>query len=93
MFADLRRLIEFADSIEISDPRALESYFRSPPHNLMGDELANTVAEQITAETARANAVLHDRFNNMLELLQRHTLNAHTRSFFPIQSTRTLLLP
>ncbi|MCL2224024.1 MAG: hypothetical protein FWB96_03540, partial [Defluviitaleaceae bacterium] len=73
MFADFRRIVEFAESISLSDPRELEAYFRNPPHNKTGDALTNAVAEKIAIEAAKANAVLHDRFNNMLGLLQRHT--------------------
>jgi len=87
MFADLHRLIAFADSIQISDSRALRAYFSSPPHGpngegYTGQALDNAVDAQLAAERAQASAVLYHRFNNMLDLLQRHSLNAiaeHTR--------------
>jgi len=82
MFADLKRLIDFADSLQISDPRALEAYFGSPPYNYTDERLTEEVAKQLSDEKSLVNSILHDRFNNILDLVQRHTLNTvseHTR--------------
>jgi flagellar hook-associated protein 3 FlgL len=76
MFADFMRLFDFADSLIRSDPKLVEAKFSSPPHNLTGDELKKAVDDQLINETALVNAVLHDRFNNMLYLLDRHSSNA-----------------
>ena len=75
MHADLRRLLDFTRSIEITDRRALETYFKSPPHNLLGQALENAIETQLYNERAQANAALHHRFSNMLYLLERHADN------------------
>jgi flagellar hook-associated protein 3 FlgL len=75
MYADLRRLIEFAESLELSDPKLLEEYYKSPPYNLIGNDLQTAVNDQLTAEKAQLQAVLYDRFNNMLYLMDRHSTN------------------
>ncbi|MCL2188377.1 MAG: hypothetical protein FWC16_07700 [Defluviitaleaceae bacterium] len=82
MYTDLKRLMDFIRSVQISDRNAVEAYFRSPPHNMLGTELENTVETQLANERAQANAVLHDRINTMLKLLARHSDNViteHTR--------------
>jgi flagellar hook-associated protein 3 FlgL len=75
MYTDLKRLIAFAESVVISDHRALEVYFKSPPYNMTGQNLIDAIDKQISDETAQANAILHDRFNNMLKLFTRHSEN------------------
>jgi flagellar hook-associated protein 3 FlgL len=72
MYADFKRLINFAKSLKISDVKTLEEYYSGPPNNLSGDDLTNAVNKQLSDETALMNAALHDRFNNMLYLLERH---------------------
>jgi hypothetical protein len=75
MYTDLKRLLQFTESIEISDHKALEAYFMAPPHLLTGQNLIDAINKQISDETAQANAILHDRFNNLLKLFERHTDN------------------
>jgi flagellin-like hook-associated protein FlgL len=85
MYADLLRLIEFAESLDssLSDPKTLEQFYNSPAGgNLTGDNLKKAVDDHITAEKALLNSMLHDRFNNMLYLVDRHaanTMKEHTQ--------------
>ncbi|MCL2204040.1 MAG: flagellar hook-associated protein FlgL [Defluviitaleaceae bacterium] len=82
MYTDLKRLMDFIRSVQISERHAVEAYFSSPPHNMLGQVLENAIETQLNNERAQANAVLHDRINNMLELFNRHADNViaeHTR--------------
>jgi flagellin-like hook-associated protein FlgL len=76
MYADLNSLIEFANTLTVSDRKALEKYYSDPPNNLTGFELTKAVEEHMNAEVAKMNAVIHDRFNNMLYLVDRHAEQA-----------------
>ena len=74
MFADMRRLVEFAQGIQVSSRQEIIEFFaNSPEHqNLTGDELEREIAERIADEQAYARGALHSRLNNMLELIDRH---------------------
>ena len=76
LFADLRRLFEFADSLVSSDPRVIEEYFRNPPHNYTGTALSNAVDEFLSDEQALFAGLLHNRFDNMLETIMQHAAQA-----------------
>jgi flagellar hook-associated protein 3 FlgL len=83
MIADFNRLFEFADSLELSDEKSLIEFFRLQPTFLTPplpertqEQAAQMATEQLIKEKAQINAVLHDRFNNMLNLLERHSANA-----------------
>jgi len=71
LFADLKRLFNFADSLVASDPRVIEEYFRVE-HNLVDDDLDKNVYEFLSDEQAALSGAMHDRINNMLELIMRH---------------------
>ncbi len=73
MYVDFKRLVEFAKSLKISDEKTLEEFYSGPPNNLTGEELSKAVTDHITDETALMNSALHDRFNNMLDLIERHS--------------------
>ncbi|MDR3239613.1 MAG: flagellar hook-associated protein FlgL [Clostridiales bacterium] len=75
MFADLNRLCRFLEEISISNERRLSEKYSSDPYNLTGDQLNAAVNRQITAEKGQLAAVLHDRFNNMLEMCDRYIAN------------------
>jgi len=74
MYADLLRLCEFAESITLSDPKQLEQKYMA--EGLNGDDLTNAINKQLADERALMQAVLYDRFNNMLYLIDRHAENA-----------------
>jgi flagellar hook-associated protein 3 FlgL len=70
MYADLNNLCTLLESVTISDRRQLiEKYTLL---GLSGDTLTKTVNNQLADEKARLTDVLHDRFNNMLEMCDRH---------------------
>jgi flagellar hook-associated protein 3 FlgL len=76
MFADFKRLFEFADSLQLSDEKSLiENLIAGPPARTL-EQATQMANEQLVKEKALMNAVLHDRFNNMLNLLERHSANA-----------------
>jgi flagellar hook-associated protein 3 FlgL len=76
MYADMLRVCEFAESLKLSDPKLLEEKYSGGTYNLIGEDLTNAINEQLTAEKAELQAVLYDRFNNMLYLTDRHAENA-----------------
>jgi flagellin-like hook-associated protein FlgL len=76
MFADFRRLFEFADTLQLSDKARLEEHYRAGPPPRSSEEASEMATKQLVEETAQLNAVLHDRFNNMLRLLDVHSVNA-----------------
>jgi flagellar hook-associated protein 3 FlgL len=76
LYSDLRRLFDFADSLITSDPRVIEEYFRGPAHLLVGDDLENAVQKFMSDEQAMFSAMMHDRINNMLELIMQHSAQA-----------------
>lgn len=75
MYADLVGLCEFVESLTISDRKQLEEYYANTK-GLTGEDLTNAVNKQIADENAQVQAVLYDRFNNMLYLVDRHVDNA-----------------
>ena len=76
MFADFRRLFEFSDSIATTERAVLRQHFEGPPHFLTGEALENAVTNQENLEESMATAALHNKFNNMLFLIDRHADNA-----------------
>jgi flagellar hook-associated protein 3 FlgL len=76
LFSDFRRLFEFADTLQPSDPSLIEDYFRNPPHQHTGDDLTNAVSQFLSDEYAMFSGMMHDRMNNMLELIMRHSAQA-----------------
>lgn len=78
MFGELKRLIEFADSLVSSDPSIIRASLEAPPptgQGLTGEDLNNAVTEFLTHENQRFSYLMHDRFNNMME---RHFQNMTT---------------
>jgi len=71
MFADLRRLVEFADSIHISDENELRRRLEQTTPMTPG-EINAYVDRQLIEERAIANDALYTVFNNMLFLIDRH---------------------
>jgi len=76
MFADMRRLVEFAQGITVSSRQEIIEFFRDNPdpnfQNLHGDDLERAIEERIADEQAYARGALHSRLNNMLELIDQH---------------------
>jgi hypothetical protein len=74
MFADFRRFFEFADSLHISNQTDLEQHFAALGY---APEVVNTYVEaQLARENAMARDALHNQFNNMLFLIDRHVDNS-----------------
>ena len=79
MFADLRRLISFANSLTPSNHWELEELYSSPPphgQGLSGQELENAVSQSLAQEYALIRSVLYDRINNMIDRMDRYTIEA-----------------
>ena len=77
MYADLNNLCGLLERISLSNPKQLTEKYSNPLYgfNLSGDMLAQTVNRQVAAEKAILSDVLHDRFNNMLYICDRHIAN------------------
>ena len=75
MFADLNDLCAFVEGVSLSDANQLAVKYSSPPYSLSGDMLTQAVNRQIADERAQLSDVLHDRFNNMLNMCDRHIAN------------------
>jgi flagellin-like hook-associated protein FlgL len=75
MYTDLKRLIEFAESLNVSDHNTLVEHFMAL--GLTEEQAKREATQQISNETAKLSAVLHDRFNNMLYLMDRHAAVAN----------------
>lgn len=75
LFADLRRLFDFADSLVLSDPSVIEEYFATQ-HGMTGDNLANEVQRFLSDEKAYFASAMHIRFDNMLETIMQHAAQA-----------------
>jgi len=79
MFADLRRLIEFAESIVPPDRRVLEELYSSPPpigQGLTGDALHTAVTNRMTHENAMIRSALNERLEHMIRLMDGHSVGA-----------------
>jgi len=71
MYADLRRLFEFVESITFSDPKVLENHFRSQGY--VGYALQNRINTHMSDERAMVQGVLGERASTMLHLHERHS--------------------
>lgn len=82
MYADLRRMVDFARSLTPPDRREIEYYYRHT-HNKEGHELNFAVDKRISDENNIIRYGMHNRLNNLLRLLNtQHTLDAtreHTK--------------
>jgi flagellar hook-associated protein 3 FlgL len=75
MFADLVKLCDLLESVELSDEKQLLEKLSNDPYNLSDDELEAVAGKQLSNEKAALSSVLHSRFNNMLEMCDRHISN------------------
>ncbi|MCL2198993.1 MAG: hypothetical protein FWB80_08735 [Defluviitaleaceae bacterium] len=74
MFADFRRFFEFADALKISSESELRQHFQRLGYTEAAiDEAVNT---QLIKEGSMATYALHNQFNNMLFLIDRHSDNS-----------------
>jgi flagellar hook-associated protein 3 FlgL len=80
MYADLRNLLDFAESIVPPDRRLIEQYFLDPANNYNfapgSKELAAKVEERLVEETQLIMQALNHRVNNMLNFMEGHSNNA-----------------
>ncbi|MCL1863590.1 MAG: hypothetical protein FWF78_08495 [Defluviitaleaceae bacterium] len=74
MFADFRRFFEFADSLHISDESELRQHFQRMGYDDAAIDAA--VTKQLVDENRMATYALHNQFNNMLFLIDRHSDNS-----------------
>jgi|GEM_PF-1787789 len=73
LFADLRRLSDFIDSIRPSDRELVRAVYQAPPFNMAaGPDLEQMIDRHISEENSFINATINDRLNNMLFMLDRH---------------------
>jgi flagellin-like hook-associated protein FlgL len=72
MFADLRRLVEFADGIHISDEGELRARLRRDNPSWSPEEVESYLDRQLIEERAIANDALFTVFDNALRLIDRH---------------------
>jgi len=70
MYADLLALFEFVENLPVSDPRAVEAYFKDLGY--VGQNLTDEVNKFMSDEAARVQDVLHTRFYHMLGVFSRH---------------------
>jgi flagellar hook-associated protein 3 FlgL len=75
LFSDFRRMFDFADTLQLSDPSVIEDYFRNV-HMHTGDDLVSAVDRFLSDENAMFASMMHNRMNNMLELIMRHAAQA-----------------
>jgi flagellar hook-associated protein 3 FlgL len=75
MYADLNDLCGLLEGVTLSNSNQLTEKYSSPPYSLSGDALSRTVNRQAADERAQLADVLHDRFNNMLYMCDRHIAN------------------
>ncbi|MCL1878423.1 MAG: hypothetical protein FWF80_06160 [Defluviitaleaceae bacterium] len=80
LFADLRRLFDFVDSLTPSDPGVIREYLRTHGDEdgnlLTGDALDAAVARFLSDERAAFAGAVHLRFDNMLRTIKEHTAQA-----------------
>jgi flagellar hook-associated protein 3 FlgL len=70
LYADLKILCGLLDRVTVSNERQVMERYES--QGMSGDVLTNAVQRHMADEKARLSDVLHDRFNNMLEMCDRH---------------------
>jgi|GEM_PF-758917 len=75
-FADMRRLIDFADSLQLTDPLVIREHY-SQFH--ADDDLAQAIERFETYEKSAFADMLHDRINNLLQTIERHISQAQTQ--------------
>jgi len=76
MFADLRRLMEFANNINRPDRRELAQIYGPGGRGYTGDALEDAITRHISDENAIIHSVLHNRINNMIRLMDEHVVDA-----------------
>ena len=72
LFADMRRLIDFVNSLQTTDPLILREFYSGPPNSFSGDELEEAVSRFLSDELGFLSGMIHDRIDNMIESLERH---------------------
>jgi flagellin-like hook-associated protein FlgL len=76
LFADFKRLIEFAESLQPSDPTAIRAFYMGWPNNFRDEMLEDAVENFISTENQAFREMLYDRFNNMILFTERHAVQA-----------------
>jgi len=72
MYADLNDLCRFVEGVTLSGVNQLTEKYSGPPYGLSGEALAQAVNQQAADERAQLSNVLHNRFNNMLNMCDRY---------------------
>ena len=77
MYADLNNLCGMLEGVSLSNHNQLTEKYSNPlyGYGLSGDTLVQAVNRQIADEKAILSDVLHDRFNNMLYMCDKHIAN------------------
>ena len=76
MFADLNRLIHFANQLEPPDRRELEQIYGLGGQGLTGEALETAITNHMAEANGAIRSVFQDRVNNMLRLMDRHVESA-----------------
>ena len=77
MYADFQNLFRFIESLQPSSEAAIRAYFQLE-HGLTDAALENYVTEFMSDEAGAIASMIYIRFNNMIELWNRHATNAQT---------------
>jgi len=78
MYADLKSFCDIINNIKISDDGLLTSKFRTENPDATDAEIAQMVADQKQNETTKYNALMHDMFNNLLAIVDKHRAEVST---------------
>jgi flagellar hook-associated protein 3 FlgL len=70
LYSDLRRLFDFADSLQLTDPAQIENYYIA--QGFVGENLLEAKTEFLSNEKSLFADAMHDRFNNMLKSFEAH---------------------
>ena len=73
LVADLRRLIDFADSLVSTDSAVLREFYGA---TYTGDDLTSAIVRFESDENTIFAGMMHDRINNMLESVTRYMADA-----------------
>ncbi|MCL1986912.1 MAG: hypothetical protein FWG64_02950 [Firmicutes bacterium] len=76
-FADLNRLVNFANELEIPDRRELEQIYGLGGQGLTGDALETAITNHLSEANAAIRSVFQNRVNNMIGRMDSHVENAN----------------
>jgi len=78
LYADLKSLVDTLAGIQFSTDAELNAKYTAPPYNLTGEALTDALNAQKKEEEQKYSGLMHDRFTNMLALIDTHNANIST---------------